>query len=41
MTDIELVRKAITGNTKMIWIESPANPTLKLLDIKAICEIAK
>lgn len=41
MTDIELVRKSITGKTKMIWIETPANPTLKLLDIKAICDIAK
>lgn len=25
----------------MVWIETPTNPTLKLVDIKAVCEIAK
>ena len=28
-------------NTKMIWLESPTNPLLKLIDIKAVAEIAK
>jgi len=31
---------AITPQTKMVWLETPTNPTLKLLDIKAICEEA-
>ncbi|AEH24553.1 cystathionine gamma-synthase [Pyrococcus yayanosii] len=38
--DPENVRKAIKENTKMIWLETPTNPLLKLADIKAISEIA-
>ena len=34
------VAKAIQDNTKMIFLESPANPTLKLNDIQAIADIA-
>jgi len=33
--------KAITSNTKMIYIETPSNPLLKLVDIKAIANLAK
>lgn len=40
-TDAENVAKAITDKTKLIWIESPTNPTLKISDISAICSIAK
>jgi len=36
----ENVRKAIKENTKMVWLETPTNPLLKLADIKAIAEIA-
>ncbi|NJE26512.1 cystathionine gamma-synthase [Thermococcus sp. MV5] len=36
----EKVRSAIKENTKMIWLETPTNPLLKLADIKAISEIA-
>jgi cystathionine beta-lyase len=35
------VLKAITEKTKLIWIETPTNPTLKIADIKAIAGIAK
>jgi len=35
------VEKAIKKNTKMIWLETPTNPLLKLADIKAISQIAK
>lgn len=35
------VRKAISRNTKLIWLESPTNPTLKVSDIEAIAGIAK
>lgn len=35
------VRKAIRNNTKMIWLESPTNPLLKLCDIRKIASIAK
>lgn len=37
----ENFEKAITKNTKLIWIESPTNPLLKLIDIKAVAEICK
>ncbi|MCO6040681.1 cystathionine gamma-synthase [Thermococcus alcaliphilus] len=36
----ENVRKAIRENTRMIWLETPTNPLLKLADIRAIAEIA-
>ncbi len=37
----ENVRKKIKPNTKLIWLESPTNPLMKLCDIKAISEVAK
>ncbi|MBK7867680.1 MAG: PLP-dependent transferase [Ignavibacteriales bacterium] len=40
-TDASNVEKAITENTKMIWLESPTNPLLKISDIEAIAKIAK
>ncbi len=40
LTKIEMVEKSILPNTKMIWVETPTNPTLKLADIRTICEIA-
>lgn len=30
------VAKNIKGNTKIVWLETPTNPTLKIFDIKAI-----
>ena len=40
-TNTENVFNAITPNTKLIWIETPTNPTLKISDIEAIAKIAK
>lgn len=40
-SDAENVFNAITANTKLIWIETPSNPTLKISDIAAIAAIAK
>lgn len=40
-TQVENVFNAITPATKLIWIETPTNPTLKISDIKAIAKIAK
>lgn len=37
----ELLAQAIKKNTRMIWLETPSNPLLKLVDIKAICSYAK
>ena len=39
--DIENLKSAIKPNTKMIWVESPSNPLLKLADLSKIAEIAK
>ncbi len=41
MTDIELVKISIRPETKMIWLETPTNPTLQITDIKAVCSIAR
>lgn len=41
LTVTENFEKAIRPNTKMVWLETPTNPTLKLTDIKAIAAIAK
>ena len=40
-TDPVNVFNAITPKTKLIWIETPTNPTLKISDIEAIAKIAK
>jgi cystathionine beta-lyase len=40
-TSPEAVFNAITPKTKLIWIETPTNPTLKITDIRAIARIAK
>ncbi|WP_156308634.1 cystathionine gamma-synthase [Sphingobacterium endophyticum] len=40
-SDVDAVTAAITGKTKLIWVETPTNPTLKLADIEAIGRIAK
>jgi cystathionine beta-lyase len=40
-TNAENVFHAITPKTKLIWIETPTNPTLKISDIAAIAKIAK
>lgn len=40
-TNAENVFNAITKKTKLIWIETPTNPTLKISDIEAIAKIAR
>lgn len=41
LTVVENFTKALKPNTKMVWLETPTNPTLKLTDIAAIAAIAK
>lgn len=41
MTDLEAVEKAITPETKLMWIETPTNPLLRIVDIKKLVELAK
>lgn len=40
-SDTQAVFQAITPNTRLIWLETPTNPTLKISDIAAISRIAK
>lgn len=41
LTDIENIKKNILPETKMIWVETPTNPMLKLVDLKKIATLAK
>ncbi len=41
MTDLDAVKNAIDESVKLIWLETPTNPTLKITDIKAVGELAK
>ncbi len=41
MTDLKAVEEAVTEQTKLMWIETPTNPLLRIVDIKALVEIAK
>lgn len=41
MTKAKNVEKAINKKTKLIWIETPTNPMLNIIDIQAVCDIAK
>jgi cystathionine beta-lyase len=40
-TDVENVRRAISEKTRLIWLESPTNPLLKISDIEEIAKVAK
>jgi len=40
MRDHKAVKRAITKKTKLVWMESPTNPMLKVIDIAAIAELA-
>ena len=41
MTNTENVRAAVTPKTRLIWVETPTNPMLKLADLSAIAAIGK
>jgi cystathionine gamma-lyase len=41
MTDTGNVKKAIRPSTRLIWIETPTNPLLRIVDIREIADIAK
>jgi cystathionine gamma-synthase len=40
MTDLAAVKAAMQANTRLVWIETPSNPMLKVTDIAAVAEIA-
>lgn len=41
MTDLDAVKAAIRPNTRLVWVETPSNPPLKLTDLSAIASIAR
>jgi cystathionine gamma-synthase len=40
-TNTKNIKNALQANTKLIWIETPSNPQLKITDIEAVSKIAK
>jgi cystathionine gamma-lyase len=41
MADIEALKAAIRPETKLIWVETPTNPLLKLVDLEAVASLAR
>ncbi|HZT12705.1 MAG TPA: cystathionine gamma-synthase [Candidatus Baltobacteraceae bacterium] len=41
MSDLNAIRAAIRPNTKLFWIETPTNPMLKLVDIRAVADLKR
>jgi cystathionine gamma-lyase len=41
LTDPANFKKSIKRNTRMVWIETPSNPLLKIIDLEAIAKIAR
>lgn len=41
LTDAENIKNYINANTKLIWAETPTNPTMQIIDIEACSKIAK
>ncbi|MEO1434967.1 MAG: PLP-dependent aspartate aminotransferase family protein [Bacteroidota bacterium] len=41
MQDVAKIEALINDNTKLIWVETPTNPMLNIIDIKAVSDLAK
>ncbi len=41
LSDLDATAAAFRDNTRMVWIETPTNPLLKIVDIAAVVEVAK
>jgi len=41
LTDPNILKNTIKSNTKLVWIETPTNPTMKMVDIEAIVKTVK
>src|SRR5688572_10018117 len=41
MTDVRNVERAITPDTRLLWLESPSNPLVRVVDIAAIAKLAR
>ncbi|VXD15938.1 cystathionine gamma-synthase [Marinoscillum sp. 108] len=41
MQDLESVKKALSPKTRLVWIETPTNPMMSIVDIRAVVNLAK
>jgi len=41
LEDLDSVKNAFKPETKLVWIETPTNPTMKIIDIRSVCDIAR
>ena len=41
MLNINNIKEKINSKTKLIWVETPTNPMMNIVDIKKVCELAK
>jgi len=41
MTDLDALRAAVRPETRVVWVETPTNPLLKVIDIAAAAEVAR
>lgn len=41
MQDADKIQQHINGNTKLIWVETPTNPMMNVIDIEAVSKVAK
>ena len=41
LTDLAAFEASIRPETRLVWVETPTNPMLKIVDIQAVCEIAR
>jgi cystathionine beta-lyase len=40
MLEIENIESKINANTKLIWVETPTNPMINIIDVKSVCDLA-
>uniref|UniRef100_G3MPM6 cystathionine gamma-lyase n=1 Tax=Amblyomma maculatum TaxID=34609 RepID=G3MPM6_AMBMU len=40
-TDLKKFEAVLRPNTKLVWLETPSNPTMKVVDIKGVCDIVR
>lgn len=41
LTDLEKVKAAIKPNTRIVWIETPTNPTYKVCDVREVVRVVR
>ena len=40
MLDVQNIEEKINENTKLIWVETPTNPMMNIIDVKEVCDLA-